>query len=65
MLKINSLKFFRPSFKPEIFIHLLLIIYTGISFPHLAKAEKGIEEVIVNAEQVEQQSTLGLSLIHI
>ena len=65
MLKINSSKFFHTSFKLEIFIHFVLIVYTGISFPHLAKAEKSIEEVIINAEQVEQQSILGLSTIEL
>lgn len=65
MLKIDLPQFFSLRFKPEIFIHIALIIYIGISFSHLAKAEKSIEEVIVNAEQIEQQPTLGLSTIEL
>ena len=65
MLKINSSKFFSIPFKPEMFIHFALAIYVGISFSPIAKAEKSIEEVIINAEQVEQQSTLGLSTIEL
>ncbi len=65
MLKINSSKFFSILFKPEMFIYFALAIYIGISFSPIAKAEKSIEEVIVNAEQEEQQSTLGLSTIEL
>ena len=66
MLENNSLNFFSFAIKFVLsFSTVLIVIYISFFFSLVARAGQNIEEVIINADQKEQQTTLGLNKIEL